>query len=295
MKTLWQKSKNVEKRVKQVKIFKNKFFIIILSISIFLTILTSTLSIMGLTDPIKNVLNTLTLPLRFAGQKVSESIDGFKSYFTAVEKLQDENESLRAEIDRLEGELVDKEAAKEENERLRDYLEMKDTFSDFKLTEALVIGVEGENHTTFLTLNKGQKDGIDVGMAVMVKDGLVGSVCDAGGNWSRVRVVNEASASAGVYVQRSGESGVLCGDIAFKDTGYCTLKYLREDADVENGDLVYTSGVGSVYPSGIFIGKVIEVKSDGFSRTKIASVECAVDFENLKYVVVITDFGAQGE
>ena len=274
-----------------MKIFKNKFFIVILSISLFLTILTATLSIMGQTDPIKNVLNTVTLPFRYAGQWVSDGIEGFKRYFTSIDELQSENESLRDEIDALEGELEDSKAAKEENKRLREYLEMKEKFSDFKLAEALIIGVEGENHTSFLTLNTVKNDGIEIGMAVMVRDGLVGSVCDAGGNWSRVRVLNEASASAGVYIQRSGATGVLSGDIAYKDTGECTLKYLSNDADVAIGDLVYTSGEGSVYPGGIFVGEVTDVDEDGFSRTKTATVKCAVDVGSLKYVVVVTDFG----
>ena len=271
-----------------MKIFKNKFFIIILSIAVFLTMLTATLSIMGQTDPIKDVLNTVATPFRFIGNKISESIDGFKSYFKAIEDYKAENESLRAEIESLQGAVADRDAAIEENERLRDYLEMKQKYSSFKLTEALIIGREGEGHCTFFTLNKGKNDGIDVGMAVMVSEGLVGSVCDVGVSWSRVRVLNEASSSAGAYVHRSGEVGVLCGDIAFKDTGYCSLKYLSEDADVAEGDLIYTSGEGSVYPGGIYIGRVISVESDGFSRTKSATVECAVDFDSMKYVVVIT-------
>ena len=272
-----------------MKIFKNKFFIITLSIALFFTILTATLSAMGQTDPIKNSINTLTLPLRYAGEKIGEAIDGFERYFTSLEKLHEENESLREEINSLKGELADKEATKEENERLRDYLEMKEKYQSFELEEALIIGREGENHATFLTLNKGTRDGINIGMAVIVKDGLVGSVCDAGSSWSRVRVVNEASASAGAYVQRSGEIGVLCGDIAYKDTGVCTLKYLDENADVEEGDLIFTSGEGSVYPRDIYVGKVVSVKNDGFSRSKTATVECAVDFEKLDYVIVITD------
>ena len=272
-----------------MKIFKNKFFIITLSIALFFIILTATLSAMGQTDPIKNSINTLTLPLRYAGEKIGEAIDGFERYFTSLEKLHEENESLREEINSLKGELADKEATKEENERLRDYLEMKEKYQSFELEEALIIGREGENHATFLTLNKGTRDGINIGMAVIVKDGLVGSVCDAGSSWSRVRVVNEASASAGAYVQRSGEIGVLCGDIAYKDTGVCTLKYLDENADVEEGDLIFTSGEGSVYPRDIYVGKVVSVKNDGFSRSKTATVECAVDFEKLDYVIVITD------
>lgn len=275
-----------------MKIFKNKFFIITLSIALFFTILTATLSLMGQTDPIKNSLNTLTVPFRFVGQKVSDALEGFGRYFTSLEKLHEENEGLREKINSLKGELADRDATLEENRRLREYLEMKEKYKDFELAEALIIGRESENHATFFTLNKGTNNGIEIGMAVIVKDGLVGSVCDAGTSWSRVRVLNEASASAGAYVQRSGEIGVLCGDIAYKDTGYCTLKYLPENADVEKGDLIFTSGEGSVYPSGIYVGRVIEVKSDGFSRSKTATVECAVDLESLDYVIVITDSGA---
>ncbi len=261
----------------------------------FLTILTAVLSLMGQTDPIKNTLNTLTVPFRYAASSISDAMDGFSGYFKAIEDYQAENESLRAENESLRAEISDGEAAREENARLRRYLEMKEKYSSFKLTEALIIGKEGEGHATFFTLNKGKNDGVDVGMAVMVAEGLVGSVCDAGDTWSRVRVLNEASASAGAYIHRSGEVGVLSGDIVYKDTGHCTLKYLSEEADVEVGDLVYTSGEGSVYPGGIFIGVVTGVDTDGFSRTKTATVECAVKLDELKYVVVITGYESGGE
>lgn len=261
----------------------------------FLTILTATLSIMGQTDPIKDAMNTIFTPFRYIANAVGESIDGFESYFKAIEDYKAENESLKAENESLKAEISEGEAAREENARLREYLEMKEKYSSFKLTEALIIGREGEGHATFFTLNKGKRDGIDTGMAVMVSGGLVGSVCDAGDTWSRVRVLNEASASAGAYVHRSGEIGVLCGDIAYKDTGLCVLKYLSQNADVIEGDLIYTSGEGSVYPGGIYIGKVTEVTLDGFSRTKTAIVECAVKLKDLKYVVVVTGYESGGE
>ncbi len=278
-----------------MKIFKNKFFLTVLSIALFLTILTATLSLMGQTDPICGVLNTLSIPFRYAANAAVDAFEGFSAYFAAIENERAENEELRAELESLRAELADRDAALEENNRLREYLEMKQKYSDFKLTEALIIGREGDSHATFFTLNKGKNDGVDIGMAVMVNEGLVGSVCDAGDGWSRVRVLNEASSSAGAYVGRSGEIGVLSGDISFKDKGYCILKYLPEDADVVEGDLVYTSGEGSVYPGEIYIGRVISVESDGFSRSKSATVECAVDFDSLKYVVVITAYQGGGD
>ncbi len=278
-----------------MKIFKNKFFIIILSLAVFITVLTATLSIMGQTDPIKNVFNTVMLPLRYAADSVKQAADGFESYFTSIEDYRSENDKLREEIESLESLLVDRNAAIEENKRLRDYIEMKESFFSFELTEALIIGREGDENATFFTLNKGKNDGIDIGMTVMVNEGLVGSVCDAGDSWSTVRALNEASASAGAYVQRSGEIGVISGDISYKGTGQCSLRYLKEDADIAEGDLIYTSGNGSVYPSDIFIGRVISVGSDEFSRSKSAVVEMAVDIDVLRYVVVVTGYENSGD
>lgn len=276
-----------------MKIFKNKFFIITLSIAVFLVILTSTLALMGQTDPIKNVFNTATMGFRYVGIKISEAAEGFSKYFQSIDELEQRNKELESEIERLESELVDAQAAKDENARLREYIDVKKAYPDFKFADALIVGTQSENHTTFFTLDRGSSDGIKVGMPVIVTSGVVGSVCEVGYNWCRVRALTESLSSAGAYVSRSGETGVLSGDISFKGTGKCMLEYLSENADVEIGDLVYTSGQGSVYPPELYIGKISSVEIDGYLRTKVAVVDCAVDFESLKYVMIITDFEAQ--
>ena len=275
-----------------MKIFKNKFFIIALSIAIFLVILTSTLSLMGQTDPIKNAFNTVTMGFRYVGIKISEAWEGFSTHFQSIDELEQRNNELESEIERLENELVSAQAAKDENARLREYIDVKKAYPDFKFADALIVGTQSENHTTFFTLDRGSIDGIKVGMPVIVTSGVVGSVCEVGYNWCRVRALTESLSSAGAYVSRSGETGVLSGDISLKDTGKCMLEYLSENADVEIGDLVYTSGQGSVYPAGLYVGKISSVEIDGYLRTKVAVVDCAVDFESLKYVMIITDFEA---
>ena len=90
-----------------MKFFKNKFFIILLAIAVFASIFTATLSVMGVTDPIKNVANVISVPFRYIGAAVKESFEGFSEYFTAIEKLDEENKRLEGEIDRLESELAD--------------------------------------------------------------------------------------------------------------------------------------------------------------------------------------------
>ena len=273
-----------------MKFFKNKFFIIVLSVTVFAMILTATLSIMGQTDPIKNALNTVATPFRYVGMKIKDSFSGFSRYFNTIEELDRENSELESEIERLEKELADAEAVKEENERLRDYLNVKKTFPDFELLDALIIGTGAENYITVFTLNRGSGDGVKLGMPVITQNGLVGSVCEVGYSWCRVRVLTEASASASAYVSRSGEIGLVEGDISLKGTGNCVLNYLSAEADVQEGDLVYTSGKGSVYPRGILIGRIKSVESNQYLRAKTAVVECAVELEALKYVMIVTDF-----
>lgn len=278
-----------------MKFFKNKFFIILLSIAVFAAILTATLSIMNVTDPIKDLANTVATPFRALGNTIKESFEGYSKYFSTINKLESENNALESEIDLLESQLADANAIREENERLRDYLEIKKTYPDFKIIEALVVSRESENLTSIFTLNKGKRDGVKLGMPILVGDGLVGSVCEVGSDWCRVRAVSEASASAGAYISRSGELGIIDGDISLKDTGNCYLRYLNADADVEIGDIVYTSGTGSVFPRDLLVGKVTEIKTNTHLRTKEAVVELAVDFTDLKYVLIVTDFDAYAE
>ena len=273
-----------------MKIFKNKIFITALSIAIFFVILVSVLSLMGQTGAVKDALGTVSMPFRYVGLKVSEAFEGFSEYFRSVDELLGENQSLRDEIERLEGEVADRDATKEENARLREYLDVKKTYPDFELMDALIVGREGDNNTTFLTLDRGSADGVEVGMPIIVSQGLVGSVCEVGKAWCRVRIVTESSAGAGAYVHRSGEIGIVGGDITLGLDNKCRLKYLHEDADVKIGDLVYTSGEGSVYPRGLLIGRISSVDKDEFLRQKTAVIETAVDFRELKYVMIITDF-----
>ena len=277
-----------------MKFFKNKFFIIALALAIFAVIFTATLSLMGVTDPLKDVINGISVPFRYAGTAIKDSIDGFQKYFTSIEELDSENEELRGQVNDLQNQLADSNAVKEENLRLKEYIGIKKLYPSFELTEALIIGSESENYMTVITLNKGKDHGIDVGMAVMVKEGLVGSVCEVGSSWCKMRLLSESSASVGACVQRSGETGIVCGDISLKGKGECYFKYLSPDADIKVGDAVYTGSEGSIYPEGLIIGYVTEVTTNDSLRTKEARVSLSVDCEGLKYVLIVTDFSLSG-
>lgn len=273
-----------------MKIFKNKFFIIALSVAIFFTVLCSTLSIMGKGDFLKDSANVIVTPFRYVAIKISDSINGFSRYFKNIEKIYEENAELKKKIADLEKELNSEKGAKEENRILRNYLDLKETHSNFEILDALIVGYSSENIHTFFTLNRGSRDGVKLGMPIINEVGLIGSVCEVGYNWCRVRVISEASSGVGAYVKRSGEIGVLSGVVPNKDGRTCILEYLNENADIEVGDMIFTSGNGSSHPRDIYIGKVVSVEVDKYLRTKVATVECAVNLESVRYVMIVTEY-----
>ena len=272
-----------------MKLFKNKFFLCLLCISLAISIFFTVFAAMGVTGVFKNAVGTLLSPFERLATYVRGSLEGYGMYFRDMDELIRENEQLRAQLSELERKLNEYRLSKEENERLRDYIGLRDRFEDMTLVEGLIIGSSGENYTSILKINVGTSSGVEVGMPVVVPSGLVGSICEVGYNWASVRLICEAASGVGGYISRSGEIGILKGDVAYSETGVCKLEYLREDSDILIGDTVYTSGKGGVYPGGLLIGKVASVKMDDLTRTKVATVDCAVDFDELRYVCVITE------
>ncbi len=273
-----------------MKFLKNKFFIVLLCIAIILSVFTTVLNFMGVSNIAKSMLGDIFSPVMSGIRGMGESLKGYSMYFSDIDSLIEENSQLRDEIDDLKNKLDKAELTEEENKRLRDYISVKEAHEDFVLMEALIIGSEAENYMSIFKINKGSDDGIRVNMPVIVAKGLVGCVCEVGGSWANVRVICEASSGAGGYISRNGTIGVLQGDITYRDDGVVKLSYLDIDADVKIGDMVYTSGSGSVYPGGLLVGRVSSVGIDEYSRSKVATVTCSVDFDSLSYVMIVTEF-----
>ena len=250
---------------------------------------------MGMGNVLKDSVNTLLYPFRLCGVKLKESAESISLYFQNMEKLIDENRELREENRELRENMIDAQAKDEENARLREYLEIKKTYNDYTLCEATVIAHEGEAYMTVMTLNKGSGDGIKKGMAVITSSGVVGSVYEVGYNWCKIRNIIEDSSGVGAYVSRSGEIGIVEGDVMYKESNSCTLNYLSENTDAKEGDIVYTSGLGSVYPRGLPIGKIVSVKKNDYDRTVSARLETFVDFCDLKYVMIVTSFDIKSD
>ena len=273
-----------------MSLFKNKFFIICLCVSVVLCAVPSTFALMGYRGLAKDVVGTLTAPIRWCVTVVGNAFEGFGRYFESVEAVQDRNDALQEENRELQNRLDESELLELENERLRAYLGMKSQYPSFTMEEGMVISHSAGNYRTGFTLNRGSIHGIKVNMPVAVPEGIVGYVTDVGLNWCMVSTIIETASAVGVYIPRSGVNGILSGDASMRNEGVCKIAYLNPDDDIAVGDTVLSRGNGSVYPAELLVGEVIAVEADGYSRTLVATVKPAVDFSNLRYMMIITGY-----
>ena len=273
-----------------MRIFQNKFFLICLCIALVLTIVPSVFSLMGYRSLAKNIVGTVTMPVRWVATVIGDSFSGFGKYFGSIKALNDQNQALIEENAALKEQLADAELLERENERLRDYLDMKNQYPSFSMEEGMIISHSSGNYITNFTLNRGTLHGIAVNMPVVTKDGIVGYVVEVGLNWCMVSTLIETATSVGAYIPRSEVVGIVSGDYSMRQEGTCKISYIDADADIQVGDVVYSSGTGSVYPADLKIGTITSIEVDEYNRTLVATVSPAVDFSELKWVMVITGY-----
>lgn len=260
-----------------------------------ISLFTGVFALMGWGSLLQDVGSSILYPFQWVAAQVENGVTGFISYFQDIQELQNEVEALREENESLKSELVNAEITADENHWLYRYLAMKEEHSDYQLCAATVIassssvGMGGE-YVTEITLNRGTASGVEAGMPVVTPLGLVGVVVESHINHCRVSTVLDTSVSVGSVVTRSSEKGLCEGDYTLVHNGQTSLRYLPEEADVQPEDIVVTSGLGSVYPYGIPIGRVVSVSSNAYSRTIEAVIQPFNDFSELTRVVILTSY-----
>jgi rod shape-determining protein MreC len=274
-----------------MKVLKNKFFLICLCIALGLCTASSTLSLMGFSGPVRNILGTVTYPVRWMFGVVADGFEGIGQYFSLQGSLIDRNKELEEENDRLREENERAQLIEEENRRLRDYLGMKDQYPSFLFEEGMIIGSEASGYMTVFTLNRGSIHGISKNMPVIVRSGIVGCVTEVGLNWCKVSTILESNISIGAYIAGGDVMGVIKGDYTLSRDGLCKMVYLNGDtSSVKAGDQVLSSGIASVYPADVVIGTVEAITYDEYDHSEIIMIRPSVDFSKLKYMMIVTGY-----
>lgn len=173
-----------------------------------------------------------------------------------------------------------REEDKRELVRLRRLLDFRDAMGE-RTVAAHVIGSDPGAVFSSLIIDRGGGDGIVEGAPVTAAAGVVGRVTSVGPDNATVLWIGDPRSRIAAYVQRSRVVGVLAG------TGNgCELRYIPPGEDVQVGDRVLTAGRGSIFPKGILVGTVKEVRKDGLSLS--AAVVPVVNMKRLEEVLVLS-------
>jgi rod shape-determining protein MreC len=194
--------------------------------------------------------------------------------------VREENRGLREQIEQLK---LDQERLKQDADqahRLQALLGFKEQFIA-KTTAAQVIGSSGSEQSRVVYLDKGAKDGIANGMAVISADGVVGKVIAVYKGTSQVLLINDQQSGVGTILEQSRLQGVVKGTAS----GALVIDKIMTDEDVKPGDRVLTSGGDQIFPKGLPVGTVSRA-TKGTEFLQIA-VKPAAELSHLEEVLVI--------
>ena len=240
---------------------------------------------------VHNALGVIASPFRAVGSAVSGWVTGIGDRFESLEDLQQENQELRRENEELRRQLRQAKEDSEENQRLRNLLNLRQQRQDFVFESANVVGLGSSNWSSTLTLSKGSTCDIAIGDCVVSDEGYrVGVVTEVGLNWSTVSTILDTQSQLGAIVFRTGEATVAQGDLHLMNQGLLKLSFLEDEASLINGDLIVTSGLGGYYPSDLVIGTVEEIRRDDAGAGEFAVIAPSAALDTLEEVFIIKSF-----
>ena len=271
------KFSNKDKKSKMV-------YVVAIIVVILVIILVSSLS-KGKKSGITGVVNLVNNIVASVSEKTS-NITGF---FESKKKLNMEIENLKKENDQLKLNNVEMKKIENENNSLRKKLEIKEEYKYFKMISGAVIVRNQSNWQESFIIDVGSKDGIKEGMPVITKDGLVGQTVSVTEDTSKVMTILDPSSSVSVEIGSISQTAVCKGEYSLKGKSELKLIYIPIDAEISPGDIVYSSGISEIYPKGLPVGKIVEVKNNKNEINRYAIVETFSNILTVNEIAVILE------
>lgn len=223
-------------------------------------------------------------PLQGGIGSVTSPVSDWFSGITSAGSLKSENRRLRKQLDDAQGQLDSAQTAGQENERLKKLLDLP-SVAQIPSVAARVVGGPVGNFEWTVQLDRGANSGLEVGMPVVAGEGLVGRVVAISSERSTVLLLTDPASGVGVRLDRTGLTGIAEGRTGRSDL---KLAFVNATADVQNGDLVVTSGLqNGRYPAGIPVGKIDKLNKRAGALDLDAQIAPAVDFAHLEFVKVL--------
>lgn len=258
--------------------------IIITIIILILIVIISNINIENFSQ-IGGALGSFVMPVQNGITYIKNKISGNNTFFADMATLKEENKKLKEKNSELEKSLRELEIIKSENETLKEYVNLKDKYTEYTTIPGYVINKNTNNYSNIIVINIGENDGVQVGMPVIADEGLVGHVISVTSSTAKVQTLLDTSSAVSSVVGAARDSVVVKGNL--ENQNMLKATYIPTTATLLEGDKVETSGLGGIYPKGITIGTIKQVIDTKNLTNRYALIEPAVNFNKLETVLVI--------
>lgn len=231
----------------------------------------------------------LLAPMIGAQTWLSTRFQAIQNSITAPQdltRLRQRNDELEAANSRLQSEIIDLKQQLSQTQILQALVDFARVNPENRYIAAQVIGRDPSPFLQYVLINRGSDDSLRRGMPVVTSQGLVGRIAAVTAGAARVQLITDPASAVNVRLEPSGAQAVLLGSA----TGDLSLDMIPQNAPVQIGDLVLTSGLGGNYPADIVVGQITNLRSRDTDLFQRASVQPAVDFSQLSIVLVIFNF-----
>lgn len=244
-------------------------------------------SVAGIFDPLEDAVLSAAAPIESGLRDATRPLADFVNNLTDINRLSDENQSLREENERLTADVARLRELESELQQLRQLLDVRGDRAGEVFVAANVFAQEPSNLKDVIAIDRGRDDGVQEGMIVLTRQGsFIGSVTRVLDGVAWVTLITDPNSAVSAIVQESRAQGVVAGSVE----GTLTMEFVAETADVKEGDLVLTSGLGGRHPAGELIGQVVDVERTAQEVFQSVHVQSLADFSRLESVLVLTSF-----
>jgi rod shape-determining protein MreC len=260
--------------------------LLFLLVSLFICFGLMFLSQSGILAPVENL---ASIPLNVMSgffNRIALSISGGVTDLTELQNLRQRNAELEEALAQFQSELVELREIASDYNRLAELLDYTTSKANQEFVTADVISVDESNLLRTITINRGARDGIALGMPVVTGQGLVGRILNVSANASRVLLITSRDSAVSARLQSTRVEGSVQGQTA----GNLRMTMIPLGQPLTVGDLVITSGLGGNFPPDVVIGIVTSARQFEFELFQEAEISSLINFDTLEFVLVMTSF-----
>lgn len=240
----------------------------------------------GVIAPLESIVAAPLNWLSGTFNRVGITINSTFSQSRDFQELQDYTADLETTLANLTTEVVRLREIQSDYDRLADLVNYTTTVENQEYVAADVISRDTQSALRTIVINRGGRDGIRQGMAVVTGQGLVGRVIDVSSDASRVMLITAEASAIAARLQESRSEGAVIG----LSSGELRMEMLQQDVNIQVGELVVTSGLGGNLPPDLVIGQVRSTRQFESEIEQTAEISSLIDFDTLEIVLVITSF-----